>query len=83
MAREFWERHLEAFWHGRNRGPSRLRALGVTGRMFLRAFAWYAVIPYLLAVVLTRVRGRRVTAITFTFAGGAISVVQQGPFQRS
>ena len=32
---------------------------------------------------LTKVRGRRITAITFIFAGGAISVVQQGQFQRS
>jgi hypothetical protein len=37
-----------------------------------------------LAVVLTKVRGRRKTAVAFTFVGGAIPVVQQqGQFQRS
>lgn len=38
----------------------------------VRAFAWYAMIPFLLAVVLTNVRGKRITAVTFTCARGAI-----------
>jgi oligosaccharide repeat unit polymerase len=48
-----------------------------------RAFFWYALIPYLLAVVHTKVRGRRITTVTFTCAGGAIPVVQQRQSQRS
>jgi hypothetical protein len=49
----------------------------------VRPFFWYALIPYLLAVVHTKVRGRRITAVTFTCADGAIPVVQQRQSQRS